>query len=205
VVLVKRPFVARFRPAGELGRPRHPCCPQTARWYSRDTFTVERPAVQTRVVTKAGEIMTTRVISVAPETPIAGIAELLGTHRISAVPVVDQAEHVVGLVSEYDLLAKTGTAAADIMTSSVISVTTDTEISDIRQLLVNQRIRRLPVLENGRLVGIVSRRDIVALLTTEWVCGVCGESVRGEQPPQQCPKCGSSADRFALQEQPPGP
>jgi CBS domain-containing protein len=161
--------------------------------------------VQTKVVTKAGEIMTTHVISVAPETPIAGIAELLGTHRISAVPVVDQAEHVVGLVSEYDLLAKTGTTAADVMTSSVISVTADTEISDIRQLLVNERIRRLPVLENGRLVGIVSRRDVVALLTTEWVCGVCGESVRGEHPPQHCPKCGSSADRFALQEQPPGP
>lgn len=161
--------------------------------------------MQTKVLTKAGEIMTTLVVTVSPDTSVEWIAETLGLYRISAVPVVDEAEQVLGLVSEYDLLAKAGLTAADIMTTSVISVTADTDISDVRQLLVDQRIRRVPVLQDGELVGIVSRSDIVALLTIEWVCGVCGESVRGEHPPERCPKCRSQADQFALQEQPPGP
>jgi CBS domain-containing protein len=149
--------------------------------------------------------MTTVVVSVPPDTPLAEIAEKLRLHRISAVPVVDATQHVMGLVSEHDLLAKTGMTAADIMTAAVISVTADTDISDVRQLLVNQRIRRLPVLEHGRLIGIVSRSDVVALMTTEWVCRACGESIRGEQPPLRCPKCRADTDQFALQEQPPGP
>jgi CBS domain-containing protein len=161
--------------------------------------------MRTKVVTTAGEIMTTGVVSVSPDTPIAEIADRLGAHQISAVPVIDASENVVGLVSEYDLLAKTGLTAADVMTTAVITVTVDTEIADIRDLLVSQRIRRVPVLENGRMVGIVSRRDVVALLTTEWVCGICGESVRGQRPPQRCPKCRAETDQFALQEQPPGP
>lgn len=161
--------------------------------------------MHTKVATKVGEIMTTLVVTVSLETPVAQIAEKLSLYRVSAVPVVDQADHVLGLVSEYDLLAKTGLVADDMMTTSVISVTVDTAISDLRQLLVNQRIRRVPVLREGRLVGIVSRGDIVALLITEWVCGVCGESVRGEHPPERCPKCGSQAAEFALLEQSPGP
>ena len=161
--------------------------------------------MRAEIVSTAGEIMTTVVVSVTPDTPIAEIADRLGVHHISAVPVVDAAEQLVGLVSEYDLLAKTGLTAADVMTTEVISVGVDTDISDIRDLLVSQRIRRVPVLENGRIVGIVSRGDVVALLTTEWVCGICGESVRGQRPPQRCPKCRAESGQFVLQEQPPGP
>ncbi len=161
--------------------------------------------MESKIATMAGEIMSTPVISVPPDTPVEDIAELLRRHRISAVPVVDDSKHVLGLVSEYDLLAKAGPTAAQIMSTAVISVTVGTQISDLRQLLVDRRFGRLPVLEDGRLVGIVSRGDVVALLATEWVCGVCGEPARGEHPPQTCPKCGSSSDRFALQEQPPGP
>jgi CBS domain-containing protein len=161
--------------------------------------------VETHAPVTARDIMTTPVISVAAEALIEDVVQLLGKHRISAVPVVDDEQHVVGLVSEYDLLATPGVTAAQIMTSSVISVTTDTAISDIRQLLVNQWIARVPVLENGRLVGIVSRADIVALLATEWVCGACGEPVRGEHAPKSCPKCGADSERFVLHEQPPGP
>jgi CBS domain-containing protein len=161
--------------------------------------------VEAHAPVTARDIMTTPVISVAAETLIEDVAQLLGQHRISAVPVVDDEQHVVGLVSEYDLLATPGVTAAQVMTSSVISVTTDTAISDIRQLLVNQWIVRVPVLENGRLVGIVSRADIVALLATEWVCGACGEPVRGEYPPKACFRCGAARERFVLHGQPPGP
>ena len=153
---------------------------------------------------RAGEIMTTPVVTVSPDTLSGEIAEALGRHRISAVPVVDEVGGVVGLVSEYDLLAKDGLIARDLMTTEVISVTEDTNVADVRHLLVDRRIRRVPVLAGGRLVGIVSRSDVVALMATEWVCQVCGEPVRGERAPDVCPKCGGGEDGFVLQEQPPG-
>ncbi len=150
------------------------------------------------------EIMTTGVITVPEGASVSVIAAALRENRISAVPVVDPAGAVVGLVSEHDLLARTGDAARDVMTSSVISVTEDTDVEDVRHLLVARRIRRVPVLSGGRLVGIVSRGDVVALLTTEWVCRVCGEAVRGQHPPLQCPKCDSKPDRFEMHDPYPG-
>lgn len=156
------------------------------------------------IVTQVREIMTSPVVTVAVDTPTGQIAEVLGRHRISAVPVVDEAGAVVGLVSQYDLLAKVGAVARQVMTTAVVSVTEGTSVEDVRHLLVDRRFGRVPVLAGGRLVGIVSRSDVVALLVTEWVCGVCGEPVRGEHPPETCPKCHGGHEGFTLQEQPPG-
>lgn len=148
--------------------------------------------------------MTAPVVTVRGDTAVREIADTLRRHRISGVPVVDDSGGVVGLVSEYDLLARSGTVAADVMTTAVVSVTEDTSIDDVRHLLVERRIRRVPVLSAGRLVGLISRADVVVLMATEWVCEVCGESVRAEEPPESCPKCLSGSERFVLQEQPPG-
>lgn len=150
------------------------------------------------------EIMTAPVITVPADLPVPAIASVLHRHRISAVPVLDAAAGVVGLVSEYDLLARAGATASDVMTTAVISVTEDTDVDEVRHLLVERRIRRVPVLAGGQLVGIVSRSDVVALLTTEWACGVCGEVTRGDQPPPRCPKCQAGVDRFTAQEPYPG-
>lgn len=154
---------------------------------------------------RVGEIMTSPVVTVSPDAATADIADTLSRHRISAVPVVDEGGGVVGVVSEYDLLAKTGRTARDVMTTAVVSVSADTGITDVRHLLVDRRIRRVPVLDGGRLIGIVSRSDVVALMATEWVCQVCGEPVRGDHPPEVCPKCHGGGDRFIAQEPPPGP
>jgi CBS domain-containing protein len=162
-------------------------------------------AVGKFTMTTAGEIMSTPVVTVPVAATRAAIAEVLTRHKISAAPVVDDAGAVLGLVSEYDLLAKSGEAAAELMTTALISVSPDCPVTDLRHLLVERRIRRVPVLRDGRLVGIVSRGDVVATMATEWVCQVCGEPVRGEQPPAACPKCQADGDRFVLQEQPPGP
>jgi len=153
---------------------------------------------------KVKDIMTTPVITVGRDAAVPDVAALLRERRVSAVPVVDDDGAVVGLVSQYDLLAREGATADDVMTSAVISVTEDTDVDEVRHLLVERRIRRVPVLSGGRMVGIVSRSDVMALLTTEWACGVCGEVVRGERPPAHCPKCQAAADRFALQEPAPG-
>jgi CBS domain-containing protein len=153
---------------------------------------------------KVKEIMTAPVVSAGPDTPTADVVRLLGKHRISGVPVTDEAGAVVGLVSEYDLLVKQGATARDVMSPAVISVTEDTDVEDVRALLVDMRIRRVPVLSGRRLVGIVSRSDLVELLALEWTCEGCGEPVRGPRPPERCPRCGEPAGRFARQEQPPG-
>lgn len=155
------------------------------------------------VAAKARDIMTSPVISVPLGTSTGDIAETLHRHRISAVPVVDDSGSVVGLVSEFDLLSRSGAAAQDVMTTAVVSVTPETGVDDVRHLLVDRKFRRVPVLDGGRLVGIVSRGDVVALMATEWVCEVCGESVRGGVAPERCPKCNATG-RFVLQEQPPG-
>jgi len=152
----------------------------------------------------AGQVMTAPVVTAVPEASVAHLAETLTTARISAVPVVDESGRVLGLVSEHDLLARPGRTARDVMTTAVISVTTDTDIEQVRRMLVDTRIRRVPVLSAGRLVGIISRHDLIGRMM-EWACGVCGESVRGAHPPLVCPKCGANEDRFELQEQPPGP
>ncbi|MGA8547926.1 MAG: CBS domain-containing protein [Mycobacterium sp.] len=152
----------------------------------------------------AGDIMTSPVITVLADASTHQVAETMARHRISAAPVVNEAGTLLGLISEHDLLSKNGAVASDLMTTAVISVSVDCAVDDIRHLLVDRRIRRVPVVQEGRLVGIVSRHDIVAAMATEWVCQVCGEPTRGEHPPSACPRCQATSEQFVLQEQPPG-
>jgi predicted transcriptional regulator len=107
-------------------------------------------------------------------------------------------------VSQHDLLAESTDTAAELMTTAVISVSPDCALGDVRHLLVERRVRQVPVLRNGRLVGHVTPGDLVATKVTEWVCEVCGEAVRSEQRPGACPRCDTGGEQFALQEQPPG-
>ena len=153
---------------------------------------------------KVKEIMKAPVYTAALDMPTADVAQLMVQHRISAVPVLDNSGAVVGLVSEHDLISREGATAADVMSPGIVSVTEDTEVDDVRHLLVDRRIRRVPVLSGGHLVGIIARADIVALIAMEWVCEVCGTQVRGEKPPASCPTCAADTTRFFHQPQPPG-
>ncbi len=148
--------------------------------------------------------MTSPVITTQADTDIAEVARLLRRNRISAVLVTDSSGSLVGLVSEYDLLAKQGVTAKDVMTTGLVSVSEDSDIEDVRHLLVERKIRRVPVMAAGQLVGIVSRADVVATMVTEWVCEICGEAVRGSQAPSKCPRCHGEKAHFVLQEQLPG-
>ncbi|MEO8749694.1 MAG: CBS domain-containing protein [Allobranchiibius sp.] len=148
--------------------------------------------------------MSSPVITVLAGATRTLVADLLTGHRIGAVPVIDDAGAVVGLVSEHDLLAKSEGTAAELMTTALITVSPDCPVNDLRHLLVERRVRRVPVMRDGRLVGIVSRGDIVATMATEWACQVCGECARGDSPPDRCPKCHAAGEQFVLQEQLPG-
>jgi CBS-domain-containing membrane protein len=141
---------------------------------------------------KVGEIMTPNVISVTEDAPVREVARILDRHRISGLPVCDGEGHMVGVISEFDLIAKPDSrTAGEAMTRDVVSVMEGTSVDQVRFLLVNRRIKRVPVLRGTRLVGIVSRADLVREIALTWVCQVCGDTERGKDPPDQCPKCGT--------------
>ena len=144
------------------------------------------------------EVMTTEVISFREDTPIHEVAMRLASSHITGAPVVTDAGFVVGIVSEVDVFGKRGSVARDIMSPHVISVTEDTGIEEVARLLAGERIRRLPVLRNGRIVGLVSRSDVLDFFVTRvWTCAACGHGEHGLQAPGRCASC-SSAD-FTLE------
>jgi predicted transcriptional regulator len=111
---------------------------------------------------------------------------------------------LIGLVSEYDMIAKEGSKVADIMSRSVISVSPNTSVEEVAHLLAHRRIRRVPVLDGDQLVGIVSRSDLVQQIAMRWVCPICGEVVRGPDAPEQCPRCNASKSAFTQEVEMPG-
>jgi CBS domain-containing protein len=153
---------------------------------------------------KVEDVMTTKVITVTEHSTKQQAARLLAQHRISGLPVVNADNVVVGVVTEYDVISKEGQTVGEILTRGVISVTPDTDLEEVGQLLVHERIKRLPVLDQGRLVGIVSRADLVREVAMRWVCPVCGEVVHSEDRPQRCPRCGAKNVPASFEPVPPG-
>ncbi|HEX5690037.1 MAG TPA: CBS domain-containing protein [Roseiflexaceae bacterium] len=153
---------------------------------------------------KVKEIMTTSVLSVPQDATIEDAARLMAHQRISGLPVVNADGALVGLVTEYDLISKSGQTVADIMSGSVISVSPDTDVEEVSHLLTNRRIRRVPVLQGDKLVGIVSRSDLVKQIAMRWVCPVCGEVLRGPEAPEQCPRCHAPKSAFTHEMMQPG-
>jgi len=153
---------------------------------------------------KAEDVMTTRVVTITEDQSKQQAARLLAQHRISGLPVVNADQVVVGVVTEYDVIGKEGKTVGEIMTRGVISVTPDTELEEVSHLLVHERIKRLPVLDQGKLVGIVSRADLVKEVALRWVCPVCGEMVHSEEQPERCPRCGAKQVAASFEQQSPG-
>ena len=113
---------------------------------------------------KVKDVMTTRVITVKADQTRQQAARLLAQHRISGLPVVDDDNVLVGVVTEHDIIAQGeegGKTVGDIMTRGVISIAPDTDLEEVSHILVNERIKRLPVLDQGKVIGIVSRADLV--------------------------------------------
>jgi CBS-domain-containing membrane protein len=109
----------------------------------------------------ARDVMTTHVVSVAPSDSVDEAARLLTFHDVSGLPVCE-AGHVVGVVSEADLIGKSGSTVRDVMTSPAVTVGESAGLERVAEQLTKQRIRRLPVVDaSGTLVGVVSRRDVL--------------------------------------------
>lgn len=121
-----------------------------------------------RTVT-AHDVMTTAVTTIAPEASIPAAARLLAENRISGVPVLRPDGGIAGVLSVYDLLAKSGETVRDVMSCDVVTVLETAPIGSVRAVLVSQRLRRVPVIDaEGRLVGIISLGDLVRELAFRW-------------------------------------
>ena len=109
----------------------------------------------------ARDVMTTNVVSVSPGDSVDEAVRLLTFHDISGLPVCD-GRRVVGVISEADLIGKSGSTVGEVMTSPAVSVHESTTLEDVAHQLTQQRIRRLPVVDaQGQIVGIVSRHDVL--------------------------------------------
>ena len=120
---------------------------------------------------KASDYMTEGVITFKPETDLFEAINVLLKNRISGAPVVDDDGNLAGILSEVDclkaILALTyheeekGGVVGEYMTGAVDTVEHDTDIINVSERFINEGLRRLPVVKNGRLVGQISRCDIL--------------------------------------------
>jgi CBS domain-containing protein len=144
---------------------------------------------------RAVDVMVRNVVTVKPEDDVAHAIKLLAEQDVSALPVVDDAGAVVGVISEADLVRREeigtekhrpwwlealtpgstlaeefakshGRRVDEVMSSGVVSASEDTPLGEIAGLLERHRIKRVPILRDGRLVGIVSRSNLVQALAS---------------------------------------
>lgn len=112
----------------------------------------------------AKDIMTRDIITVNPTMTVRSLAMTLIKNQISGAPVAGKNGKIVGVVSEADIVAKKGKTVNDIMSKKIISVGEQTPVEEIAQLMTTHAIKRLPVMNGEKVVGIVSRADIVSAI-----------------------------------------
>src|SRR5579883_1144889 len=142
---------------------------------------------------KVSDVMTRKVVSVAPEASMTEAVRLKLQHRVSGLPVVDRNEQLVGIITEGDLLRRTETGTekhrarwiefvvgpgrlaeeyaraharkvGEIMTTDLTTVSEDTPLESVVELMEKRHIKRVPVLRDGKVVGIVSRANLLRAL-----------------------------------------
>jgi len=149
------------------------------------------PGGQGGCVMHARELMSTPVVTVSPETNLKEVAECMVAHRVSGVPVVDHFGRLVGIISETDLVSKLESeekrpglaglldhlaqpvgedrklharTAAELMTSAVVTAPPDASVRELIHLMTGQGVNRIPIVESSRVIGIVTRADILRTL-----------------------------------------
>lgn len=118
---------------------------------------------------KVKDIMTKNVAYINPMSTIVDAAQLMQKHNVGSIPVCDQ-NGVIGIVTDRDIVVRNiahgknpqSTAVRDVMTSQVTTVTPDMDINDVSEIMSQVQIRRIPVVENNMLVGIVALGDVAA-------------------------------------------
>lgn len=108
------------------------------------------------------DIMSSSIISVKPDDTLDRISYIMRSEDVGAVPVCDKQNRLIGIITDRDLILRyeKGNTARDMMTKAPISVTSEDDIHDAAMMFSKYRIRRLPVLDGERLVGMLSLRDM---------------------------------------------
>jgi CBS domain-containing protein len=112
----------------------------------------------------ARDIMTRNVYTISPEASVQEVAQLLSRECISGAPVVDKDGKLLGIATQADIIwnvDRDGLHVADIMNPEIIAVDEKTPVGEIAMLMSKHNIKRVPVMCNGKMVGIISRADIV--------------------------------------------
>jgi acetoin utilization protein AcuB len=122
------------------------------------------------------DYMTPHPLTVPAETPVEEAADLLKRHQIHQLPVVDETEHLVGILTDRDIRSAVGSdddmllrlVASEIMTTDVVSVTPNDDIRLALEILCRQRFGGLPVLKDDAVVGIITTRDMLRCLRDQF-------------------------------------
>lgn len=131
---------------------------------------------------RARDLMSSPVMTVYPWTPVKEAAEILSGHGFTALPVVDEDDRLIGIVTEADLIRRgvpadarseyrrpahpgaVDTLVGAVMTTPATGMSSGTDVADLCQALVDGRIRAMPIVDGARVVGIVTRGDVVRVL-----------------------------------------
>jgi len=121
----------------------------------------------------ARDLMQTNLITITAETTAVDVINILGEKKLTGLPVVNDVGNLIGIITEKDVLRiayqiisgsydpKTHKTVGDMMITEVITFDAEDNLADICQCFMNRPIRRVPVVEDGKLLGIISRRDII--------------------------------------------
>ena len=118
---------------------------------------------------RVSDLMNTRPVTLEPECPVTEASRVLTREDIGSAPVCESGGHLIGMLTDRDIVTRCiaahadpdKTAVRDIMTRGVVSVHPDEDARNAARLMSGEQVRRLPVTENGRIVGVVSLADIV--------------------------------------------
>ncbi|MCF7985077.1 MAG: CBS domain-containing protein [Thiohalocapsa sp.] len=125
----------------------------------------------------AQEAMSRGLVTLHPEMDVLEALRILVEQRISGAPVIDQVGNLVGILTERDCMlialgagyhSEDGGRVADFMSRDVVTVDADTPVTEIAERFANTHYRRLPVVERGRVIGIINRRDVLKQLEAAW-------------------------------------
>ena len=126
------------------------------------------------VMLKVKDIMTKEVITIPEEMSVQEICATLIKHRLSGLPVIDKKKNLVGFVSERDIITSVnrkdfpGKKARDVMSKQVFSVKEDMSTEEVSKLFTEKPIRYVPVRRGNKVVGIISRKDVISRLLGQY-------------------------------------
>lgn len=114
------------------------------------------------------DCMCDSVVQATPETTLSDIAKLMSSNKVGSIPICNNQNHVVGFITDRDIITRciannlncSNTKASDIMNTQVIKTTPDTDVQDACKCMSENQIRRLPVIENGQIVGMLTMGDL---------------------------------------------